>query len=47
VNSFHKRYVKHQCTDTINALDFEHLYLEIQQKYPALGKLCTIIEEFV
>jgi hypothetical protein len=41
-----RTYVKGDPTTT-NALDYEHLYCDIQQRYPPLGDLCSIIDEFL
>jgi len=41
--SYEKRYAK----DTIEALDFAHIYAGLVDKIPYLKKLCAIIEEFL
>ena len=42
-----KRYEKCNCADTIKALDFERLYLDVRPKHPSLDELCSELEGFI
>ncbi|MGC1378181.1 MAG: hypothetical protein WA821_18265 [Anaerolineales bacterium] len=42
-----KSYVKHQAKDTVDALDYEFIYIELRKKINYLDKLISVIDAFL